>query len=167
MISIDGSHGEAGGQILRTAVALSAVTQKPCKVFNIRKGRCNPGLQAQHLAGVKAVGKLCDAKIEGLELGSESIEFYPNEIKDGLVEIDIGTAGAISLVLQSMMIPAIHCKNKIDIKIKGGTMVKWAPTVGYIQNVTLPMLRKMGYNGGIKILKHGFCCFIISDHAIF
>ncbi|HLD49310.1 MAG TPA: RNA 3'-terminal phosphate cyclase [archaeon] len=156
MIGIDGSHGEAGGQILRTAVALSAVTQQPCHVFNIRKGRCNPGLQAQHLAGVKAVGKLCDAKIEGLKIGSEEIVFHPGKIKDGLIEIDVGTAGAISLVLQSLMIPAIHCKNKIDIKIAGGTMVRWAPTVGYIQNVTLPMLRKIGYRGEIKILNHGF-----------
>lgn len=156
MIEIDGSYGEGGGQILRTAVALSAVTSKPCKIINIRANRRNPGLQAQHLTALNAVGKLCNAEIRGNELGSTEVEFIPKEIKGGSLSLNVGTAGSTALVLQALMIPAIHCEKPLDISITGGTLNKWAPSIYYIQKITLPLFRKIGYNGEIILHKHGF-----------
>jgi RNA 3'-phosphate cyclase len=156
MIEIDGSYGEAGGQIIRTSVALSTVTGKPCKITSIRANRKNPGLQRQHIASIEAVAKLCNAEIIGNELNSLELEFTPHKIEGGTLELDIGSAGSIALVLQSIMLPAIHSESPVNIKITGGTINKWAPSVSYIQNVTLPILKKMGYNGSIEIKKHGF-----------
>lgn len=156
MLEIDGSSGEGGGSIVRMAVALSAVTGKPCRIFNIRAKRRNPGLQAQHSTAVAAVAKLCSAEVKGNEIGSAEIEFYPHEIKGGSLSLNVGTAGSTALVLQALMIPAMHCKETLDIKIIGGTLTRWAPSIGYIQNVTLDILRRMGYKGGITLHKHGF-----------
>ncbi len=155
-IEIDGSYGEGGGQILRTAVALSAVTGKPCKIKNIRANRRSPGLKAQHLTALNAVGKLCDAEIKGNEPGSTEVEFTPHEIKGGSLSLNVGTAGSTALVLQALMVPAIHCGKPLDINIKGGTLNKWAPSMYYFQNVFLFLLRKIGYNADIIIKKHGF-----------
>jgi len=156
MIHIDGSYGEAGGQIIRTAIALSAVTGKECRIENIRAGRCNPGLQAQHLTGVLAVAKLCNAKLKGAEICSKEIEFVPNKILGGSYSFNVGTAGAIPLVLQALMIPAIHAEKEVKIKITGGTSVRWSPTFYYIQKVTLEILKKMGYKATLDLEKHGF-----------
>ncbi|MFH0832228.1 MAG: RNA 3'-terminal phosphate cyclase [Candidatus Aenigmatarchaeota archaeon] len=156
MIEIDGSHGEGGGQILRTAIALSAITGKPCKVYEIRANRSRPGLQAQHLAALNAVGKLCNAEIIGNELGSTEIEFIPHEIKGGSLSINVGTAGSTALVLQALLIPAFHCKKPLDISITGGTLNKWAPSIYYLQNITLTLFRKLGCNAEIILHKHGF-----------
>ncbi|MDI6798647.1 MAG: RNA 3'-terminal phosphate cyclase, partial [Candidatus Aenigmarchaeota archaeon] len=95
MITIDGAIGY--GQVLRTAIALSALLLKPIRIFNIRKGRPKPGLLAQHLTGVKIAGEFCDAEIKGLEIGSTEVEFIPKELKVTDKKIDIGTAGQISL----------------------------------------------------------------------
>ncbi len=156
MLEIDGSFGEGGGSIVRTAVAMSAVTGKPCRISSIRAKRRNPGLQAQHSTAVSAVAKLCDAEVKGNEIGSTELEFIPHEIKGGSLSLNIGTAGSTALVLQALMIPAVKCPSALDIKITGGTLNKWAPSIPYIQNVTLGMLKKMRYKGEIKLLKHGF-----------
>ena len=101
MIEIDGSIGEGGGQILRTACALSTVTKKPCRVFNIRRGRPKPGLMPQHLLGIQALAQLCTGKLEGDYFGSEEIKFYPEEIRARDLRVKIETAGSITLVLQT------------------------------------------------------------------
>ncbi len=152
MIIIDGSEGEGGGSIIRLSCAFSALTKKPIKIINIRAKRANPGLQAQHLTSVKALSEICDAKTKGLGIGSTELEFHPSNIKNSNFSFDIGTAGSISLVLQAIMILNTNCK----IEITGGTMVKFAPPIDYLQNVTLPVLRKFGYKGNIEIIKHGF-----------
>lgn len=156
MIEIDGSYGEGGGSIVRLAVAFSAVTGKAVKIYNIRSKREKQGLQAQHLTAVNAVAKLSNAEIKNAFIGSKEIEFYPSKINSGAYNFDIGTAGSIALVLQSLMIPAIHASGEIKIKIKGGTYVRKAPSIGYLQNVTLPLLEKLGYNAEIKVERHGF-----------
>ncbi|MBI2075768.1 MAG: RNA 3'-phosphate cyclase [Candidatus Aenigmarchaeota archaeon] len=156
MLSIDGSYGEGGGSIVRIAVALSAVTGKPCKIINIRAKRRNQGLRAQHSTAVNAVAKLCDAQVKGNEIGSTAIEFYPNEIRGGSLSLNVGTAGSAALVLQALMIPAMHCASQLDIKIIGGTLNKWAPSISYIQNATLDILKKMGYKGEVTLIRHGF-----------
>lgn len=154
MLTIDGLYGEGGGQILRTSVALSALTKTPIKIINIRKKRKNPGLRAQHISAIKAVGKLCDAEIKGLSIGSKEIEFKPKEISDKKFSIDIGTAGSIPLVLQSLLIASIY--NNVEVEITGGTDVKFAPSIDYAKFVTLPILKKIGINAEIEILKRGY-----------
>jgi RNA 3'-phosphate cyclase len=156
MLEIDGSYGEGGGQILRTAIALSAVTGKPCKITNIRSRRRVPGLKSQHLTAIAAVAKMCNADLKGNELGSTEIEFFPRKIKGGSLSLNIGTAGSTALVLQALMVPAIHSEKQLDIKITGGTLNKWAPSMHYLQNVTLALLKKIGYKAEIIVRKHGF-----------
>ncbi|MEM7819790.1 MAG: RNA 3'-terminal phosphate cyclase [Candidatus Aenigmatarchaeota archaeon] len=157
MIELDGSYLEGGGSIVRVGVALSAVTEKPCRIFNIRKGRCNPGLQYQHIEAINAVANLCDAKVIGVSLKSKEIEFFPNKIKSGEIKIKIPTAGSIGLILQSILIASIHAKDVINIEIDGGaTNGKWAAPVNYIKNVISQFLEKMGYKIKIDIKKYGY-----------
>lgn len=156
MIKIDGSHGEGGGQILRTSAALAAVTEKPCKIENIRAGRCNPGLQAQHLAGIKAVAEICNGKIKGADIGSSCIEFIPGKIKGGHYKIGVGTAGAISLVLQSAVIPCIHSEKEIILEMTGGTHVRWSPSMDFFEHIFCDFMKRIGVNIIVQIKKYGF-----------
>jgi RNA 3'-terminal phosphate cyclase (ATP) len=155
LIEIDGSYGEGGGSVLRIATALSAVTSKPIHITNIRSGRPKPGLMAQHMNAVKAVVDLSNASVKGLEVGSTEISFTPKSLNGGSYKIDIGTAGSISLILQAFMIPAAFADGPVKIRITGGTDVRWAPSVDYIENVKLPILRLMGYNANINIIQRG------------
>lgn len=156
MVVIDGSYGEGGGQIVRTAVGLSAYFGEPCQVINIRKGRPNPGLRAQHVAGVKAVLKMCHGRAEGLREGSDCLVFFPGAIRGGNYEVEIGTAGAVGLVLQTVMLPSVKLSSRLLLRIKGGTDVKWAPSVFYIKEVLLPTLKKIGYKGDLEVKKRGY-----------
>jgi len=155
MIEIDGSHGEGGGQILRTAISLSAVTMEPVRVVNIRAGRPTPGLKNQHLAGIEVTGKLANAEINGLRVGSTRIEFIPKERRGGRISYDIGTAGAISLVLQAVLIPAVLTPEPTYIEITGGTDVLWSPPIDYMKHVFDFMLQKMGPKIGITQHRRG------------
>ena len=156
MIQIDGSYGEGGGQILRTSVALSALTGKPVKIYNIRAGRPQPGLRPQHLKGIEAVGMLCDAKIKGLSVGSEVVEFIPGELRGGRFSMDVGTAGSLTLVLQALMIPVLGLNESIEFELRGGTDVKWSPQIDYLRYVLLPLLEEHGYRATITLEKRGY-----------
>lgn len=157
MIEIDGSFGEGGGQIIRTALGLSAVTKKPARITNIRKNRPNPGLQAQHLEALNAMETLCDADVEGAKIKSTDIIFKPNHVTTEKIEINIPTAGSVGLVLQPLMIAAVHAENKIKIDITGGaTNGKWAAPANYIKNVLIPLLGKMNYSASMDIEKYGY-----------
>ncbi len=156
MIHIDGSQGEGGGQILRTAVALSAITKKGVHIFNIRKKRPKPGLSAQHVAAIKAMKNLCTATVEGLEKGSTQIRFVPGDIKGGTYKIDIGTAGSISLLLQCIMPAANYADSDVELHITGGTDVNWAPGIDYLKHVTLEALSGMGYHCDLEIIQRGY-----------
>ena len=118
MIEIDGSCGEGGGAVLRMATGLSALTSKPVKIYNIRSKRPKPGLMPQHLNSVKAVAILSDAEISGLEIGSTELSFKPGKLKPGNYDIDIKTAGSISLILQAFMIPAAFTGGPVKITIR-------------------------------------------------
>jgi RNA 3'-phosphate cyclase len=156
MIEIDGSYGEGGGQIVRTAVALAAYLETPCRIRNIRKGRPTPGVRPQHAAGVQALAALCHAEVSDLQVGSTEITFKPGRIAGGTLRIDVGTAGAIGLILQTIMLPAAKALSPLLLTIRGGTDVPWAPTIGYCQEVTLPVLGKMGYGGEVALTRRGY-----------
>ncbi len=154
-IEIDGSAGEGGGQIVRTAAGLSASTGKPIHISNIRAGRPKPGLSYQHLCAVKAAQMMTDAETKGLDLESKELSFIPGEIKSGRYEINIGTAGSVSLVLQTALMPAILCKGDVQIKVAGGTDVPMSPPIDYIKNVFLRLLSKMGVDIRMDVLRRG------------
>lgn len=157
MITIDGSEKHGGGSILRLAAAFSVLTQKPIRVINIRAGRPQPGLKAQHLVGLNALAELCGATLKGAKLGSMEIEFIPGEIKEREIDIEIPTAGSIALVLQPLILASVFAKHKIKIKIKGGaTYGKWAPPIDFLQNVTFRLLDKMGYEINLSVGRYGF-----------
>lgn len=144
MIEIDGSLGEGGGQILRTAVSFSAAAQKPCRVFNIREKRKNPGLAIRHLAGLLALEELCGGSLEGGFLGSKEIKFFPGEIKTQDLKIKIEGAGSIILILQTLLIPALFSSLPLKIKFIGGaTDTFFSPSIDYFRFVFLPMIEKI------------------------
>ncbi len=152
---IDGSYGEGGGQILRTAVALSCITGQDIKVVNIRAKRPNPGLKRQHLTAIKAAACLCGARVEGLELGSKTIVFRPSSIRSGSFRFDIGTAGSITLMLQTLAPIMAYAPGPIRLELIGGTDVPWSPPIDYVKHVLIPHLEKVGYSLAIKLLRRG------------
>ena len=155
MIKIDGSYGEGGGQILRTSVALAALTMKPVEITNIRANRPKPGLKKQHMAGIQLTGRLVDAEISGLYEGSTKIVFRPRSRKGGRFEYNVGTAGAISLVLQAVIPAAILAPEKVVLQIEGGTDVAWSPPIDYMRNVFAPTVSKMGLHIKIEQVRRG------------
>ncbi len=156
MIIIDGSEG--GGQLLRTAIGLSALILKPVRIINIRKGKrgAKPGLRPQHMMGIRIAGDFCDAEIKGLRENSLEVEFKPRKLEVKDKRIDIGTAGSISLLLQTLTPILIFSEKRVKLEIKGGTEGKWAPPIQYTERVTFPLLNKMGADLSLKIIKHGY-----------
>jgi RNA 3'-phosphate cyclase len=155
MIEVDGSFGEGGGQVLRTAVALATVLSKDIRVFNVRAGRAEPGIRPQHMTGVKAAAQLCSAELKELEVGSTEFIFKPGKIKGGSFRFDVGTAGSVTLVLQTLMPILAFAPGSVQLEITGGTDVKWSPPIDYLRLVTLPVLRKIGYEGQLELIKRG------------
>jgi len=163
MIEIDGSFGSGGGQILRTACALSAVTKKPCRVFNIRRGREKPGLMPQHLLGIQTLSQLCNGRLEGDSLGSEEIKFYPGEINGSRTSINVKfeTAGSITLVLQTLIPPALFAPVPIKVVFDGGaTDTFFSPTMNYFQHVFSKILTQITENCSppveINVIRRGY-----------
>ncbi|MEM2760898.1 MAG: RNA 3'-terminal phosphate cyclase [Nitrososphaerales archaeon] len=155
-LKIDGSYGEGGGQILRTSVALSAITKQPIEIFAIRAKRDNPGLRAQHVKAINAVASLCDAQTENVKVGSNNIKFVPGEMHGGSIKIDVGTAGSITLILQAV-IPAASLSGKyVEIELKGGTDVRWSPTIDYLRFVVRAAFGMVGIDFDIDVLRRGY-----------
>jgi len=143
-IEIDGSRGDGGGQILRTSLALSLVTGKPIRIKRIRQRREKPGLQRQHLACVYAAARLNGARFSGGTPDSQQLEFWPGTQAPSEVTIDIGSAGSTTLVVQTILVPAIAARRPLRIVVTGGTHNPLAPPFEFLDRVFLPHLRAMG-----------------------
>ena len=156
MIEIDGSYGEGGGQIVRTSVALSAVTGKSVLIKKIRQGRPKPGLAAQHAQGIKTLGQICNAEIKGAEPGSSEVLFCPQEICGGNRRVEIGTAGSVTLLMQCLLPALLHAEKRTSLHVQGGTDVQWSPTVDYFKHVFLPALSLFGAKASLQLLRRGY-----------
>jgi RNA 3'-terminal phosphate cyclase (ATP) len=155
-IEIDGSYGEGGGQILRTALALSAILKKPCTLHHIRSKRKNPGLQTQHLEGVEALARITEAETEGVEFGSQKIIFHPKRILPGDYHFEVRTAGSVTLLLQAVFLPLCLAPGTSNVTLVGGTHVPWSPPFHYFSQVLLPAVESMGVSVKAAIEKWGF-----------
>lgn len=153
---IDGSQGEGGGQVLRTSLALSIITGKAVHIENIRARRAKPGLKAQHLKAVDAAAAVSKAWVEGATLGSSALVFKPVEIRSGRYRFDIGTAGAVSLVLQTIFLPLSLASSASSVIVSGGTHVAWSPCSHYLDQNWLPTLLKIGFDTQISLTQAGF-----------
>ncbi len=156
MITIDGSAGEGGGQILRTALSLSAITGTPFALEKIRARRRRPGLQRQHLTCVTAAAKIAQAKLRGAELGSSALTFEPGEIRGGAYDFAIGTAGSTILVFQTVLPILLRADTPSSIKLSGGTHNPMAPTFDYLERAFLPQLKRMGADVDVSLHRAGF-----------
>ena len=155
-LEIDGSFGEGGGQIVRTSISLSSILRKPVIIENIRKGRKKSGLKPQHITALKILKKICDADIDNLRIGETSLRFNPRAVKSLDLKEDVGTAGSISLILQ-VLIPVIAIsKQKLKLRIRGGTNVLWAPTIDYTKFVLSEVYSRMGIRFSINLIKRGY-----------
>jgi RNA 3'-terminal phosphate cyclase (GTP) len=155
MIEIDGNFCEGGGQIVRTALALSTITGKSFRITDIRKGRKDSGLKQQHLFCVNVLKEVCNAEVTGNELGSDFLEFKPKKFKAKNIDVDIETAGSVTLFLQSLMIPYLFANKSSTIKVKGGTDTKWSMPVDYFSNVFVPQIRKYA-DITFSLIKRGY-----------
>jgi len=156
LIEIDGSYGEGGGQILRTALAFSAILKRPLRVRRIRAGRKNPGLQPQHLKVAQALAQMTGAWTEGLRIGSETITFIPQEIVPGNYRFDVGTAGSVTLLLQALLLPLSLSQESSRLTLVGGTHVSWSPPFHYLHEILFPTLRSMGISVGTALERWGW-----------
>jgi RNA 3'-terminal phosphate cyclase (ATP) len=156
MIELDGNYLEGGGQIIRTSIALSVITGKSVHIFNIRKGRKNPGLRPQHLEAITGVAKMCGASVDGLRIQSQNITFCPGSVQGGSFNIDTQTAGSVTLVMQTLLPIAAHSDLTFQWVVKGGTAVPFSPSISYFQHVFCNYLKLMGILVSVHVNKHGF-----------
>lgn len=156
MITIDGQHGEGGGQILRGALALAAATGRGFRIDRIRAGRAKPGLMRQHLTAVAAARAICDAEVRGAELGSTALEFHPQAVRAGDHAFDIGSAGSASLVLQAIVPALARLPAPSTIAITGGTHNPFAPPVDFLRETLAPQLAAIGWSLDLTMERAGF-----------
>jgi RNA 3'-terminal phosphate cyclase (ATP) len=156
VMAIDGSLGEGGGQVLRSSLALALLTGRPFAMKNIRQRRAKPGLMAQHLKAVEAASAVGAARVEGARLGSQNLVFEPAGIQSGEFHLDIGTAGSISLVLQTVLLPLSFANEHSAITLIGGTHVPWSPCFHYLDWQWLHYMRQIGFRGQLALEAAGF-----------
>jgi RNA 3'-terminal phosphate cyclase (ATP) len=156
MITIDGSQGEGGGQILRSSLALSMATGRPFRMSNIRAGRAKPGLMRQHLTCVQAAAAVSSAQISGASVGSTEITFSPGAVRAGVYNFPIGTAGGTTLVLQAILPALLRADGPSTIAVEGGTHNKAAPPFEFFERALIPLLNRAGANIQARIERHGF-----------
>lgn len=156
MIVLDGSVGEGGGQVLRTALGLSLVTGEPFRMHRIRHRRPNPGLRRQHLTAVQAACEVGEATVEGANLGSQDLVFRPRRLRSGRFTFNVGSAGSVGLVLQAVLPALLVADGPTTLELHGGTHNPMAPPFEFLQTVLFPLLGRMGAEVTAKLLAYGF-----------
>jgi RNA 3'-phosphate cyclase len=156
LLEIDGSHGEGGGQMMRSAIALSLLTAKPFRMFCIRAGREKPGLKAQHLHALKTSERVFGSRVTGATLGASDVGFWPGPLKGASYEVDIGTAGSICLLLQTLLPAALFADGRTVAHLKGGTDVAMSPTWEFFRNLVLPAALPLCEGAEVACDRRGF-----------
>jgi RNA 3'-terminal phosphate cyclase (ATP) len=156
MITIDGSRGEGGGQVLRTSLALSLVTGRPFRIVNIRAGREKPGLLRQHLTALKAATEIGGAEVSGAAIGSRDVVFRPGRVRPGEYAFAVGTAGSATLVLQTVLPALMTADAPSTIALEGGTHNPFAPPFDFLERAFLPLVCRMGPEVEIRLERPGF-----------
>lgn len=155
-IEVDGAQGEGGGQVLRTSLSLSIITGRPLRMHRIRARRRKPGLMRQHLTAVRAAAEICDAEVTGDELNSSSLSFTPGVAKAGDYRFSVGTAGSITLILQTVLWPLAMVPGRSTVRLEGGTHNPMAPTYDFLATSLRPILAQIGVGLELSLLRHGF-----------
>jgi RNA 3'-terminal phosphate cyclase (ATP) len=156
MIAIDGSQGEGGGQIVRSAVALAVVTARPVTITNVRAGRKKPGLMRQHLTAVNAAAEVCGARVQGAAIGSSCLAFQPGVVRPGEYTFRVGTAGSATLVLQTVLPALLIAEGPSKLTLEGGTHNPFAPPFDFLADAYLPLVNRMGPHVRAELLRAGF-----------
>ncbi len=156
LIHLDGSQGEGGGQILRSALALSVITGRPFRISLIRARRPKPGLMRQHLACVDAAARIGSGAVEGAALGSQELMFTPGAVLPGPHEFKIASAGSTMLLLQTILPPLLHTNAPSEVVLEGGTHNPFAPPFPFIERAFLPLLRRIGFDLEATLERPGF-----------
>jgi RNA 3'-terminal phosphate cyclase (ATP) len=160
MLHLDGSYGEGGGQILRTALSFSALLEMPVEIDRIRAGRAKPGLRPQHLTAVRALARITQAELAGAEVGSQELTFRPRSARPGHYLFDVaektGSAGSVTLIAQALIPPLLWAAGPSTLALKGGTHVPWSPPAHYLQYVFIPVLAQMGAKVDLVLERWGW-----------
>jgi len=156
VIEIDGSIGEGGGQVLRSALTLSLLTGQAFSMTRVRASRPRPGLFPQHLAAVQAAAQISAADVAGDRIGSRELGFAPGPVRPGRYHFDIGTAGATALVLQTLLLPLALAEARSSLSISGGTHVPWSPCFHYLDWHWRPLLARLGIAFQLELVMAGF-----------
>lgn len=154
MLELDGSDG--GGQLLRTALSLAALTGTPFEMTGIRGARPEPGLRPQHLTAVETLAAVTDADVDGAEPGAEELTFEPTALRGGEYEAAIGTAGSLTLLFDAVLPLAVELDEPLALSATGGTDVKWSPPMDYHRRVKLPLLGRHGLHATVDLRRRGF-----------
>jgi len=156
MITIDGTRGEGGGQVLRSSLALSLATGEPFRIDAIRGQRRKPGLLRQHLTCVRAAEAISGAEVEGAALGSDMLVFRPGAVVPGEHAFSVGTAGSTLLVLQTILVPLALAGGTSTVRVQGGTHNSMAPPFEFLRDTFLPEMAKLGLRVEVELVRHGF-----------
>ena len=155
-LTIDGSQGEGGGQVLRSSLAMSLVTGRPFVIENIRAGRKKPGLMRQHLTAVNAATEVSHAEVKGATIGSARLEFQPGKVTPGNYTFSVGTAGSATLVLQAVLPALMLADGESNLTLEGGTHNPFAPPWDFLTKTYLPVLNRMGPTVEARLIRPGF-----------
>jgi RNA 3'-terminal phosphate cyclase (ATP) len=155
-LRVDGSMGEGGGQVFRSAIALSALLERPLEIHGIRSRRKKPGLRPQHLTGLRALAEMTGARVEGDALHSTEVRFSPGPVRSGRYRFATGTAGSTTLLLQTVLLPAAFSPHGAELTLEGGTDVPLAPPFEFLRHVVAPAMGSMGLRATIRLTRRGY-----------